>query len=149
MSGERIDAGEGQMTRAQLIRKLLRTLHLNVPERRQLVPPTIDFAELMAAVQEVVEREGRFSSGELGLERMARGQYRIHRLAPEPSAGDMWADSDMVPVTDDYSSTDSAAGAFIRHLLGPTWGSPTATIDGIQILGVPPMVESWRGANSA
>ena len=105
------------MTRAQLVRKLLRTLHLNVPERRQLVPPTIDYAELMAAIQEVVEREGRFASGELGLERRARGQYRIHRLAPEPSAGDMWADSDMVPVTDDYSSADSAVGAFIRHLL--------------------------------
>lgn len=39
------------MTRTQLVRKLLRTLHLNVPERRQLAPPTIDFAELMAVIR--------------------------------------------------------------------------------------------------
>ena len=45
----------------------------------------------------------------------------------------MWADDGIVPVTDDYSSADAAAEAFLRHLLGPTWG----TIDGIPILGCP------------
>ena len=125
------------MTRAQLIRKLLRTLHLNVPERRQLDPPTIDFAELMAAIQEVVKREGRFSSGEFTLEKLTDGNYRIHRLVPDPMAGDMWSEIGIVPVTDDYSSADSAVGAFIRFLLGRAWGSPAGTIDGIQILGCP------------
>ena len=51
----RTDCCENHMTRAQLVRKLLLTLHLNVPERRQLVPPAIDFAELMADIQGVVD----------------------------------------------------------------------------------------------
>jgi hypothetical protein len=125
------------MTRAQLVRKLLRTLHLNVPERRQLDPPTIDFAELVAVIQEVVERDGRFASGDLSLEKIADGRYRLRRLVPDPSAGDMWADDAIAPITDDYASADPAAELLIRRLLGPTWGSPVGTLDGIRILGCP------------
>ncbi len=65
------------MTRPQLIQKLLRTLHLNVLERRQLDPPTIDFMEVLAVVQHLVERNGGFSSGELTLKKQRRAASRI------------------------------------------------------------------------
>jgi hypothetical protein len=125
------------MTRPQLIQKLLRTLHLNVPERRRLDPPAIDFVELLAVVQQLVERDACFSSGELTLERLANDHYLVHRLLPDPEAGDMWIDLGVLPVTDEYTSADAAARAFLRQLIGPGWCIPVSTIDGIKILGCP------------
>jgi hypothetical protein len=125
------------MTRVRLIQKLLRTFHLNVPERRQLDPPTIDFAELMAVVYQLVERDGVFSSGQMTLKKLANDQYRIHRFVPDPEAGSMWNDLAVVPVTDDYSSADTALRTFLRQLIGPAWGSPVSSIDGIWVIGCP------------
>jgi hypothetical protein len=125
------------MARLQLIQKLLRTLHLNVPERRRLDPPAIDFVELLAVVEQLVERDACFSSGELTLEKLANDHYRVHRLVPDPEAGDMWAELGVVPVTDEYTSKDAATRAFLRQLIGPGWRVPVSTIDGIKILGCP------------
>lgn len=49
----------GHMERAALIRKLVTTLHLNVPERRQLqTPPRVE--EVVAVVMEELQRNGFF-----------------------------------------------------------------------------------------
>jgi hypothetical protein len=70
------------MTRAELIRKLLETNHLNVPERRQLVPPAIHLSELLAVIRDTVERECRFCSATETLDRLTISCYPSHSRFP-------------------------------------------------------------------
>jgi len=139
---------EGQMTRAELVRKLLETCHLNVPERRQLVPPAVHFSEILAVIRDVVAREGWFSSGKLTLEELEAGTCRFHHLKYDPKASDLVNDwcGPSIPATTDYPRVDSAAEAFIDYLeqqrwlnwiKSPTWASPRGEIDGIEIWGLP------------
>jgi hypothetical protein len=121
------------MTRAELILKLLQTCHLNVAERRQLVPPGIHFSEILAVIRDVIERERRFTAGHLTLERLDAGTYCFHYLEFDPQLGDM-ANSccgPSVSATGDYPSVDSAVEAFLVHMRA------THDLDGIEILGFP------------
>jgi hypothetical protein len=115
------------MTRAQLVGKLLRTCHLNVPERRQLVPPDIHFSEILAVIRDAVEREGLFSSGYLTLEQLDGGAYRLHYLNYDPRASDLVNDmgGPGIPATADYQTAYAAVMAAARSSL-PLWPSPTA-----------------------
>jgi hypothetical protein len=121
------------MTRTQLIRKLLQTYHLNVPERRQLVPPGIHFSEILAVIRDVIEREHRFTSGHLTLEKLDAGTYRVHYLEYDPHLGDMANEccGPSVPATSDYPSVVPAMEAFLVHMRA------TRDVDGIEILGFP------------
>jgi hypothetical protein len=121
------------MTRPQLVEKLLRTCHLNVPERRQLVPPGIHFSEILAVIHVVVERDRRFSSGHLTLEKLDGETYRLHFLKYDPQASDLVNDwgGPSIPAISDYDSVNSAAIAFITHM------GATRDIDGIEILEFP------------
>jgi hypothetical protein len=121
------------MTRAQLVEKLVRTFHLNVPERRQLDPSSIHFSEILAVIRDVVEREHRFCSGQLRLEKRGAAAYRIHYLKRDPQASDLVNDwgGPSVPATIDYDHADSAVIAFVAHL------GETRDIDGIEILEIP------------
>jgi hypothetical protein len=137
------------MTRAELIRKLLETSHLNVPERRQLVPSAVHLSEVLAVIRDVVERENRFCSVIATLEKHEGEKYRIYRLR-DPTMGIWYPSLDAalrappsraVPVTDDYPSLDSALQAFVGHVLTDPdplgTGLAPGTIDGIEILGLP------------
>jgi hypothetical protein len=64
------------MTRPELIRKLLETHHLNVPERKQLIPPAIHVSELFDVIRHVLERESRFCSVMGTLEKHEGTRYR-------------------------------------------------------------------------
>jgi hypothetical protein len=75
------------MTRIQLILKLLRTCHLNVPERRQLVPPAIHFAEILAVITDHLDRMNRFASGEIALQKVNAGTYQCRRLICQEELG--------------------------------------------------------------
>src|SRR5262249_32020321 len=91
------------MTRALLIQKLLETYHLNVPERRQLVPPAIEVSELQAVIRDCVEGGGRFSA----LEKLEGGRYRVHHWLDHEWA--MGCYGPPVDVIDDYADLGSAA----------------------------------------
>jgi hypothetical protein len=117
---------------------------LNVPDRRQLVPPAIHFSEILAVIRDVVTREGWLSSGNLTLEELEAGTCRFHHLTHDPQTSDLvndWGGPSIRSKTD-YPSVDSAAEAFIDYLglnwlKGPSWDSPRGEIDGIEILGLP------------
>ena len=121
------------MTRAQLIEKLLRTYHLNVPERRQLVPPSIDYSEILALLRDVLEQERSFSSGPLTLEKRDGATYRLHYLKHDPQLSDLLNDwmGPTIPSTNDYSSLESAVEAFMLQL------GAMCDMDGIRICGFP------------
>jgi hypothetical protein len=108
-------------TRTDLIQKLLKTNHLDVPERRQLVPLAIQFSEVTAAIREVVERDGPF----WGLEKLNDGRYRTHDLLDNELAMSVYGPA--VDVIEDYPDFNSALQA--------SWKQNT--IDGINILGLP------------
>jgi hypothetical protein len=121
------------MTRVQLIEKLLRTYHLNVAERRQLIPPVIHFSEILAVIRNALQRENRFSSGHLTLEKRSGATYRLHYLEYDPQASDLvneWG-GPSVPATIEYTTADAAVTAFIIHL------GATRDMDGIAISDFP------------
>ena len=121
------------MTRAQLVQKLLRTCHLNVPARQHLVPPDIRFSEILAVIRDTVERERRFSSGHLTLEKLDGGAYRLHYLKYDPQASDLVNDmgGPSIPATADYQTAYAAVIALLVHLRA------TRDLDGIGILEFP------------
>jgi hypothetical protein len=123
--------GHEHLARAKLIRKLLETYHLSVPERRQLVPPSIHFLEVLTVIRDVVEREGSFSSMGLTLAKLEGGTYRLHYLTYDPSLSDRVNDSlgPTIPATFDYASVESWVETFMQG---------KQDIDGIQVLGCPP-----------
>src|SRR6516162_5747689 len=115
------------MTRALLIQKLLETYHLNVPERRQLVPPALEVSELQAVIRDCVEGVGRFSQ----LEKLEGGTYRVHHCEqPEYAMGCYGPPIDVI---DDYADLDSAA----QELLNSAYHlGRLDNIDGIEISGL-------------
>jgi hypothetical protein len=148
------------MTRAELIRKLLETNHLSVPERCTLVPETIHISELASVVREVVDRESRFCAPAVILEKSADGKYVLRRLTDPRSrlhvlacgttgdavrvvlAGTMSSENQPTEL-EMHSTVESALDAFVRRIVidGSTWGQPPGTIDGIEIVGLPNPVE--------
>jgi hypothetical protein len=121
------------MTRIQLILKLLRTCHLNVPERRQLTPPAIHFTEILAVITDYLDRMNRFSSGSTALEKVDAGTYRLHYQRRDSQLGDLENDwfGPSIPATLDYASGESAVIAFMIDLCA------TRDLDGVEILGFP------------
>jgi hypothetical protein len=128
------------MTRTQLIRKLLRTNHLNVSERRALVPPAIQYSELLAVVRDTLGRESRFDSLIGVLQRSDDGKYRMHRKGLPFRIEEEYCNEKALVVSsapaevvgsDDYDSLDAALQAFIGEILAG------ASIDGIEIREIP------------
>jgi hypothetical protein len=113
--------GYEHKSRAELIRKLVETNHLNVPERRELVPSTIQFLEVVGVIRDAIERQGCF----LNLEKLEGGKYRVHHLLDNELAMSVYGPA--VDVIHDYLDLDAAVQAFLNR----------SDIEGIKILGVP------------
>jgi hypothetical protein len=141
------------MMRVELIRKLLETNHLNVPERRQLIPAAVQLFEVLEVIRDAIERECRFCTLRAILERSDHGVYRVHRLR-DPLCGpghvmDVSGDTaqvlvlgtmsngSLVAATDDYPEREPALEAFIAIILKGGCGQSVGTIDGVEILGIP------------
>jgi hypothetical protein len=125
------------LTRKELIRKLVTTDHLNVPERRRLVPLSVGFSEILAVIDAALEAGGLFPPGYLFtpgqppklvgdatvLQKMNNGNYRLYWQRAYP-----WDPSSTAErMTKDYDNLPTAAAEFVRIW----WGSD---IDGIPIV---------------
>lgn len=122
------------MTRPQLIAKLLKTWHLNVPERSLLVPPAIHYAEILAVIHDALEQEGSFAAAwGIRLEKSNNGAYRLHYLLYDTSLGDhaLSVIGPTIPATTDHQNLDAAIKDLFRKL------RITPDIDGIKILDIP------------
>jgi hypothetical protein len=117
------------MTRTQLIGKLLRTNHLDVPERQSLVPPAIHYSELLAVVRDTLERRSRFSSLIGVLLKSGDGKHSIHRKSLPFRIEEEYSKEKVLVLssgpakvveTIEYDSLDSALQAFIGEILKGT-----------------------------
>jgi hypothetical protein len=120
--------------REQLVEKLVREMHLNVPERSALSPPSVRYAEVAAVIERVLDeaeyfppnarpwQEGRLVYEGAILQKLSNRKFRLtlqrsHAIAPHVLAEKR---------VRDYVLAATAIRAFIRS----TWPKG---IDGIRI----------------
>lgn len=121
------------MSRRELLAKLIKTLHLSVDERRQVVLP-ITAAELEAIVVQELIQEDSLSNPVGSIVKLATGEYQLYREV-ETGIG-QYQEVRLV-----FPHSESAANEFVRWIVQDY---PVGEIDGLKISDE----TSWDADNS-